>query len=77
MATGLEKVNFHSSCKGNAKECSNYHTNVLISHASKEMLKVLQARLQQYMNCEFSDVQAGFRKSRGTRYQIANIRYII
>ena len=63
--------------KGNAKQCSNYRTIVLISHANKVMLKLLQARLQQYMNCEFSDVQAGFRKSRGTRYQIANIRYII
>ena len=53
--------------KGNAKECSNYHTIVLISHASKVMLKILQARLQQYVNCEFPDVQTGFRKSRGTR----------
>ena len=77
VATGLEKVNFHSSCKGNAKECSNYHTNVLISHASKEMLKVLQARLQQYMNCELSDVFAGVRKGRGTRDQNANILWVI
>ena len=59
--------------KGNAKECSNYHTIVLISHASKVMLKILQARLQQYMNCELPDVQSGFRKGRGT----ANIRWII
>ena len=73
VATGLEKVSFHS----NPKECSNYHTNALISHASKVMLKILQARLQQYMNRELPDVQAGFRKGRGTRYQIANIRWII
>ena len=59
--------------KDNAKECSNYHTIVLISHASKVMLKILQARLQQYMNHELPDVQAGFRKGRGTRDQIANI----
>ena len=63
--------------KGNAKECSNYHTITLISHASKVMLKILQARLQQYVNCELPDVQAGFRKGRGTRDQIANIRWII
>jgi len=63
--------------KGNAKECSNYHTIALISHASKEMPKILQDRLQQYMNCEFPDVQAGFRNSRGTRDQIANICWII
>ena len=63
--------------KGNAKECSNYHTIALISHASKLMPKVLQARLQQYMNFELPDVQAGFRKGRGTRNQIANIRCII
>ena len=62
---------------GNAKECSNYHTIVLISHASKVMLKILQARLQQYMNCELPDVQAGFRKGRRTRDQIANICWII
>ena len=55
------------SKKGNAKECSNYHTVALISHASKVMLKILQARLQQYVNCELPDVQAGFRKGRGTR----------
>ena len=63
--------------KGNAKECSNYHTVVLISHASKVVLKILQARLQQYMNHELSDVQDGFRKGRRTRDQIANIRWII
>ena len=63
--------------KGNAKECSNYHTIALISHASKVMIKILQARLQQYMNRELPDVQAGFRKGRGTRDQIANICWII
>ena len=63
--------------KGSAKEGSNYHTITLISHASKVMLKILQARLQQYVNCELPDVQAGFRKGRGTRDQIANIRWII
>ena len=63
--------------KGNAKECSNYHTMALISHASKVMLKILQARLQQYMNREIPDVPAGFRKGRGTRDQIANICWII
>ena len=63
--------------KGNAKECSNYCTIALISHASKVMLKILQARLQQYVNRELPDVQAGFRKGRGTRDQIANIRWII
>ena len=63
--------------KGNAKECSNYHTIALISHASKIMLKILQARLQQYVNREIPDVQAGFRKGRGTRDQIANICTII
>ena len=62
--------------KGNAKECSN-HTIALISHASKVMLKILQARLHQYVNCELPDVQAGFRKGRGTRGQIANILWII
>ena len=62
--------------KGNAKECSNYHTIALISHASKVMLKILQASLQQYENCELPDVQAGFRKGRGTRDQIANICWI-
>ena len=63
--------------KGNDKECSNYLTIALISHASKVMLKILQARLQQYVNCELPDVQAGFRKGRGTRDQIANIRWIM
>ena len=63
--------------KGNAKKCSNYHTIALISHASKVMLKILQTRLQKYMNWELPDVQAGFRKDRGTRDQIANIRWII
>ena len=63
--------------KGNAKECSNYRTTALISQASKVMFKILQARLQQYVNCELPDVQAGFRKSRGTRDQIANICWII
>ena len=74
VATGLEKVSFHSNPKeSNAKECSNYRTIALISHASKVMLKILQARLQQYVNRELSGVQAGFRKGRGTRDQIANI----
>ena len=63
--------------KGNAKECSNYHTIVLISHASKVMLKILQVRLQQYLNHEIPDTQAGFRKGRGIRDQIANIHWII
>ena len=63
--------------KGNAKECSNYHTIAPISHASKVMLKILQARFQQYVNHELPDVQDGFRKSRGTRDQIANIHWII
>ena len=72
VATGLEKVSFHA----NAKECSNYCTIALISHASKVMLKILQARLQQNVNHELLDVQAGFRKGRGTRDQIANIRWI-
>ena len=74
VATGLEKSVFISiQKKGNVKKCSNYHTIALISHASKVMLKILQARLQQYMNCELPDVQAGFRKRKGTRDQIANI----
>ena len=63
--------------KGNAKECSNYHTIALISHASKVMVKILQARLQQYVNCELPDVQAGFRKGRRTRDQNPNIHWII
>ena len=74
VATGLEKVSFTPILKkSNAKECSNYCTIVLISHASKVMLKILQARLQQYVNHEHPDVQDGFRKCRGTRDQIANI----
>ena len=78
VATGLENVGFHSNLKKcNAKQYSNYHTIALISHASKVMLKILQARLQQYMNHDLSDFQAGFRKGRGTRDQIANIRWII
>ena len=63
--------------KGNAKECSNYCTIELIPHTSKVILKILQARLQQYVNCEFSDVQTGFRKGKGNRDQIANICWII
>ena len=79
VATGLEKVSFHSNPpkKGNAEECLNYCTIALISDTSKVMLKILQARLQQYVNHELLDVQAGFRKGRGTRDQIANIRWIM
>ena len=78
VATGLEKVVFIPIPKqGNGKEFSNYRTIALISHASKVMLKILQARLQQYMNHELSDVQAGFRKGRGIRDQIANIHWIM
>ena len=78
VATGLEKDSFHSNPKkGNAKECSKYHTIALVSHASKVMLNILQARLQQYVNHGLPDVQAGFRKDRRTRDQIANIRWII
>ena len=78
VATGLERSVFiPSPKKGNAKKCSNYRTVALIAHASKEVLKILQARLQQYMNCELPDVQVGFRKGRGTRDQIANICLII
>ena len=74
----LEKVSFHSNSKERqCKECSNYCTIALISHTSKVMLKILQARLQQYMNYEFPDVQAGFRKGRGTRDRIANLCWII
>ena len=74
MAKRLKKsVLIRIPKKGNAKECSNYCTIALISHASKVMLKVLQSRLQKYMNQELSDVQSGFRKGRGTRDQIANI----
>ena len=77
MATGLEKVSFHSSLKGNTKKCSNYHTIALISHASKVMLKIFQARLQQNMNRDIPDVQTGFTKGSGMRGQIANIHLII
>ena len=78
MATELEKVSFHSNPKERqCKECSKYCTTALISHACKVMLKLLQARLQQYVNSELPDVQAGFRKGRGTRDQIANIQWII
>ena len=72
VATGLEKVSFHFS----PKECSNYHTIALTSHTSKVMLKILQTRLQEYVNRELPDVQAGFRKGRGTRDQITSIRWI-
>ena len=78
VATGLERSVFIPiPKKANNKECSDYPTIALISHASKVMLKIPQARLQQYMNCEFPDVQAGFRKGRGTRDQIANILWIM
>ena len=76
--TGQEKVSFHSNSKeGQLKECSYYHTIALISRASKVTLKILQASLQQYVNHELPDVQAGFRKARGTRDQIANICWIM
>ena len=71
-ATGLEKVSFHS----NAKEGSNYHDIAFISHPRKVMLKILQARLQQYGNCDLPDVQGGFREGRGTRNQVSNIHWI-
>ena len=79
VATGLEKATVFTPIpkKGNAKECANYCTTAHISHASKVMLKILQARLQQYVNCELPDVQGGFKKGRGTRDQIANICWII
>ena len=73
---GKGQFSFQSQ-KGNAKECSNYHTIALISHTSKVMLKIIQARLQQYVNQELPDVHAGFREGRGTRDQIANIHWII
>ena len=77
VATGMEKVSFHFNPKERkCQECSNYHTIPLISHTSKVMLKILQARLQRYVNCEIPDVQDGFRKGRGTRDQIANISWI-
>ena len=75
--TGLEKISLYSNPKkGNARECSDYRTTALISHTSKVMLKI-QGRLQQYVSCELPDVQAGFRKARGTRDQIANTHWII
>ena len=78
VATGLEKVSFHSNPKERqCQECLNYLTTALISHARKVMLKILQARLQQYASLELPDVQAGLRKGRGTRNQIANICWII
>ena len=78
VATGLEKVSFHSNPKERkCQKCSNYCTIALISHASKVMLKILQARLQQYVNREIPDVQAGFKKGRETRHQIANICWIM
>ena len=78
VVTGLEKVSFHSNPKERQWEvCSNYCMIVLISHTSKVMLKILQARFQQYVNHELPDVQAGFRKSRGTRDQIANIHWFM
>ena len=78
VATGLEKVSFHSNPKERqSQKCLNYSTIALISHASKVMLKILQARLQQYVNCELPDVQAEFRKGRGTTDQIVNIHWII
>ena len=78
MVTGLEKVSIHSNPKeATAKECLNYQKIALISHSSKVMLKILQDRFQQYMNHKLPDVQAGFRKGRGTGDQIANIHWII
>ena len=78
VAPGVAKVSFHSKPKERqCQKCLNYHTIALISHASKVMLKILQARLQQYMHHELPDVQARFRKARGTRDQIANICWII
>ena len=77
MAIGLEKISFHSNLKeGQCQECSNYCRSALISSASKVMLKILQARFQQYVNQEPPDVQARFRKDRGTRDQIANICWV-
>ena len=75
--TGKGQFSFQSQRKAITKECSDYHTVALMSHSSKVMLKILQARLQKYVNQELPDVQAGFRKGRGTRDQIANIRWII
>ena len=78
VATGLKKISFHSNPKERqCQKCSNYRIIALISHASKVMLKILQARIQQFVNRELPDVQAGFRKVRGTRDQIANIHWIM
>ena len=78
MATGLEKVSFQPNPKErNPKECLNYRTTALTSHANKVMLKILQATLHQYVNCELPDVQVHFRKGRGTRDQIANVCWIM
>ena len=78
MEKAPEKVSFHSNPKERqCQECSNYHTIALISHATKVILKILQARLQQYVNHKLPDVQAGFTKGRGTRDQIANICWIM
>ena len=78
VATGQEKSVFIAiPKKGNSKECSNYFTTALISHTNKVMLKILQARFQQYVNCELPNIHTGFREGRGTRDQIANIRWII
>ena len=78
VATGLKKVSFHSNSKeSKVKECSNYHTITLISHASKVMLKILQARFQEYRNRKLPDVVTGFRKGRGTRDRTANFCWII
>ena len=78
VATGLEKVSFHSNPKERqCQKCSNYHTIVLISYGNTVMLKILQAWLQQYVNHELADVQAGFRKGKGTRNQTASIHWII
>ena len=78
VAQDWKKISFHSNPKERqCKECSNYHTIALISHANKVILKILQARLQQYVNCELPDVQVGFTKGIGTRDQIANICWII
>ena len=77
VATGLQTVFIPIPKKGNTKECSNYRTTALISHTSQAMLKILQDRRQQHVNCDLPDVQAGLRKGRGTRAQIANTRWII
>ena len=78
VATGLEKFSFHSNPKeSNVKECSNYYTGALLSHASKVMLKILQSKLQEHVNCEVPNVQSEFRKGRGTCGQIAKLCWII